>query len=156
MENCETYFSSSQKNDPFVQHWHRDVKGNKDCTKSKKNDQFVESFRRWVLHAPEASVVPREVTSLGVAATNMMIDAREREIFSDKVNYERHGVDSMSRGSLPSDLGDTWHHGPPKRPRWAGGLDLGSDDHSENTGGDVREEWSHEELDRGLGGAARD
>ena len=62
----------------------------------------------------------------------------------------------MSSGSLSSDLGDTWHHGPPIRPRWAGGLELGSDAHNENTEEDVREDWSYAELDRGVGGAARD
>ena len=70
---------------------------------------------------------------------------------SDKGYHECDGVDSMSGGSLPSDLGDTWHHGRPIRPRCAGGLDLGSDDHCENTEEDVREEWSYEELDRGVG-----
>ena len=63
------------ENDPFVRQWYRDVEGNRACTKLKKNNPFVESFRQWVLHAPEAAAVPCEVNSLGVAATNLMNDA---------------------------------------------------------------------------------
>ena len=57
----------------------------------------------------------------------------------------------MSSGSLSSDLGDTWHHGPPISPRWAGGLELGTDDHSENTAEEECEDWSIDELGRGVG-----
>ena len=64
----------------FVRQWYRDVEGNKVWTKSKKNIPFVESSRQWVLHAPDAAAVPCEVTSIGEAATNLMNDARIREI----------------------------------------------------------------------------
>ena len=137
MENWETFFEFLENN-AFVRHWYRDVEGNKVCTKSKKNNLFVESFRQWRIHVPEAAAVPYEVTSLGEAATNLMNDARTREIFSGKGYCECDGVDSMSNDSLSSDPGDTWHRGPPIRPRWAGGLVLRSDDHIENTEEDVR------------------
>ena len=57
------------------------------------------------------------MTSLGVAATNLMNAARIREKISDRGYFECDGVDSMSSGSLPSALGDTWHHGLPIRLR---------------------------------------
>ena len=40
-------------------------------------------------------------------------------------------------------------------PRWAGGLELGTDDHSENTAEEECEDWSSDELGR-VGRAARD
>ena len=104
MENWETFFEFLE-NDTFVRQWYRNVEGNK----------------VWGLHAPEAVALPREVTSLGDAATNLMKDARIREIFSGKGYYECDDIDSMPSASDP---GDTWHHGPPIRPRWAGGLEL--------------------------------
>ena len=73
-------FFELQENVPLVRQWYRDVEGNKVCTKSKKNSPFVESFRQWGLHVPEAAAVPREVTSLGAAAANLMNDARIRYV----------------------------------------------------------------------------
>ena len=150
--NMGCRFFEFPENDPFVRQWYRDVEGNKVCTKSKKNNPFVESFRQWGLHAPEAAAVPCEVTSLGEAGTNLMNDVRIREIFINKGYCECDSVDSMSRGSLSSDLGDTWYHGPPMSERWAGGLD----DHSANTVEEECEDWSSDELGRGVGRAARD
>ena len=95
------------------------------------------------------------VTSLGVAAANLMKDARVREIFSGKGYYECDDVDSMPSDRLSSDLDDTWHHGLAHKPAWAGGLEL-DPDHSANTEEDVCEDWSYEELGRGVEGAARD
>ena len=46
--------------------------------------------------------------------------------------------------------------GLPIRPRWAGGLDLGSDDYGESTAEDERVDWSYQALGRGVRGAARD
>ena len=83
-------------------------------------------------------------------------DARIRGIFSGQGFHECDDVDSMPSDRLSSDLGDTWHHGPPIRPRQAGGLELGTDDHTENTAEEEREDWSSEELGRGVGRAARD
>ena len=74
----------------------------------------------------------------------------------DKDYSERDGVDPMSRGSVSSDLGDTWHQGLPTSPQWEGGLELGLDDNSESTEEDEREDWSCEKLGRGVEGAARD
>ena len=70
------------ENDPFVRQWYRDVKGNSVFTKSMKNKPFVESFRQWVLHAPEAAAVPCEVTSLGEAGTNLMNDVKKERSLS--------------------------------------------------------------------------
>ena len=78
-----------------------------------------------------------------------MKDARIREFFSGKNYYECDDVNSMPSDRLSSDLGDTWHHGPPIRPRCAGGLELDTDDHSENTAEEEREDWSCDELGRG-------
>ena len=78
-ETWETYSSSSLKT-----HWHRDEEGNKVCTKPKNNDPFAESSRQWELHAPETAAVPCKVTSLGEAATNLMNDIKQREIFINR------------------------------------------------------------------------
>ena len=75
-------FFEFTENDPFVRQWYRNVEGNKVCTKSKKNNPFVESFRQWELHAPEAAAVPCEVTSLGEAASNLMNDVRREKTSS--------------------------------------------------------------------------
>ena len=48
------------ENDPFVRRWH-DVEFNMMCTLLKKCDPFLDSFRQWGLHAPEAAAVPCEV-----------------------------------------------------------------------------------------------
>ena len=105
------------------------MEGNKVCTKSKKNNPFVESFRAMGASCTRDSCRPSEVTSLGVAATNLMNDVKIIDIFFNSAYCECDGVDL----SLSSDLGDTWYHGPPISPRWAGGLELGTDDHRENT-----------------------
>ena len=55
----------------------------------------------------------------------------------------------------PLDLGDTWHHGPPISPRWAGGLEPGTDDHSENTAEEECDDWSSDELGRGGGKSSK-
>ena len=62
----------------------------------------------------------------------------------------------MSSGSLSSDLVDTWHHGLPMSPRWAGGLELGTDDNSENTAEVECEDWSSDGSGRGVGRAPND
>ena len=82
------FFCEFLENDPFVRQWYRYMEGNKVCTKSKKNNPFVETFRQWGLHAPEAAAVPCEATSLGDAATNLVKDARIRDIFSCKGYFE--------------------------------------------------------------------
>ena len=98
----------------------------------------------------DAAAVPCEVISLGEAATNLMNDVRIREIFINRGYCECDGVDSMSSCSLSSDLGDTWHHGPPTSPRWAGGLELGTNDHSETTAEEECEDWSSDEKQQGI------
>ena len=98
--------------------------GNKLCTSLKKCDPFLDSFRQWGLHAPEAAAVPYEVSSLGEATTKLMNDVRIRENIINKRYCERDDPDSMSSGSMFPDLGDTWHQGLPISPRWEGELEL--------------------------------
>ena len=114
------------QNDPFVGHGHHDAKGNKLCTKLKKCDPFLDSFRQWGLHAPEAAAVPCEVSSLGEAAANLMNDARLREIFISRGYCECDDLDSMSSGSMSPDLGDTGDQGTSLSPQWEGELELNS------------------------------
>ena len=93
-------------NDPFVTHWHHDAEGNKLCTLLKKCDPFLETFRQWGLHAPEAAAVPHEVSFLGEAATNLMNDVSISEMFINRGYCLCDDLDSMTSGSMSPDLGD--------------------------------------------------
>ena len=50
-EMGEFYFLPLQ-NDPYEKHWHCDMNGDKKYTMLKKNDSFVEGFRKWRLYGP--------------------------------------------------------------------------------------------------------
>ena len=87
----------------------------------KEESSICGKFQAMVASCTRDSCRPSEVTSLGVAATNLMNDVKIIDIFFNSAYCECDGVDL----SLSSDLGDTWYHGPPVSPRWAGGLETG-------------------------------
>ena len=64
------------------------------------------------------------VSSPGEAATNLMNDARIRDIFINRGYCECDNLNSMSSGSMSPDLGDTGHQGPAMSPQWEGELEL--------------------------------
>ena len=77
--------------------------------------------------------------------------------FQCKGCYECDDADSRTSDRLSSDLGDTRHHGPPIRPavggrnwHWVRTIIVKIRRKRE------REDWSSEELGRGVGRAARD
>ena len=90
------------ENDPFVRQWYRNVEGNKVCTKSKKSNPFVESFRQWGFMHPKQ--LPSHVRRLPLAMRpqNLMKDASIREFFRSKGYYECDDVDSMPNDRLSS------------------------------------------------------
>ena len=51
-EMSEFYFLLLQ-NDPYEKHWRYDMNGNKTYTMLKKNNPFMEGFRKWKLYDPK-------------------------------------------------------------------------------------------------------
>ena len=77
---------------------------------------------------------------------SLVADETIRQLFITRGHSERDDIDSMSSGSMPPDLGDTWHQGLPMNPQWEGGLELNSDNDYEDENED-EDYGSYEEFD---------
>ena len=77
---------------------------------------------------------------------SLVADETIRQLFITRGHSERDDIDSMSSGSVPPDLGDTWHQGLPMNPQWEGGLELNSDNDCEDEN-EYQDDGSFEEFD---------
>ena len=112
----------------------------------KKRNPFMESFRKWGLHAPKEAAIPSEECFLGEAVMSLVADETIRQLFIARCHSERDDIDSMSSGSMPPDLGDAWLQGLPTNPQWEGGLERNSDRNYEDEN-EFQDDGSYEEFD---------
>ena len=71
-------------------------------------------------------IPPLDLCSYDGENMSLMAEGRIYDLFINQRCAERHGVDTMSNGSISPDLGEKWRHGYLVSPQWEGELELDS------------------------------
>ena len=119
--------------DPFVKHWYHDAEGYKLC---RLKYPIMESFRITGLHEAQVFIPLPDLYNFENENMSRSAEGRIYDIFLNQRYAECHDIDSMSNGSISTDLGDTWHHGYTMSPQWEEelGQDCASDCESASPG----------------------